>query len=55
MIYTRAIWAAFIGLWINLPIIYEVHDILVAGSEAACSELFIIEEKETNGHDHQSS
>lgn len=27
VIYTRAIWAAFIGLWINLPIIYEVHDI----------------------------
>lgn len=27
MIYTRVIWAAYIGLLMNIPIIYEVHDI----------------------------
>lgn len=27
MIYTRAIWAAYIGLMMNMPIVYEVHDI----------------------------
>lgn len=27
MIYTRAIWAACIGLLMNMPVIYEVHDI----------------------------